>query len=89
MKDGMAMVKPILTSLANGEEESALHFCVDEASQQRRNLAEMLAADETVGFGKGGYAFDWCLGALEAEKGELEGARRWLGDWGVGRGEGR
>lgn len=87
MKDGMAMVKPILTSLANGEEESALHFCVDEASQQRRNLAEMLAADETVGFGKGGYAFEWCLGALEAEKGELEGARRWLGDWGVGRGE--
>lgn len=90
MKDGMPMVKPILDSLAQGEMDSPLHFCVDEASQKRRVLAEMLAADgETVGFGKGGYSFEWCLGALEAEKGDLEGARKWLQDWAPTRSEDR
>ncbi|KAM0720822.1 hypothetical protein Q7P37_003107 [Cladosporium fusiforme] len=89
MKDAIPMVKPVLDSLARGETDSSLHFCVDEASQVRRGLAEMLAVDETVGFGKGGYSFEWCLGALEAEKGDLEGARKWLSDWAPTRSEER
>lgn len=89
MKDGMPMVKPVLDSLMRGETASPLHFCVDEGSQKRRTLAELLAADETVGFGKGGYGFEWCVGALEAEKGDLEGARKWLGDWAPTRSEER
>lgn len=89
MKDGMPMVKPILESLSRGELASPLHFCVDEGSQKRRVLAELLAADETVGFGKGGYSFGWCLGALEAEKGDLDTARKWLQDWAPTRSEER
>lgn len=89
MKDGMPMVKPVLESLAKGDMLSPLHFCVDEGSQKRRVLAEMLAADETVGFGKGGYSFEWCLGALEAEKGDLDAARKWLQDWAPTRSEER
>ncbi|KAL1583066.1 hypothetical protein WHR41_08297 [Cladosporium halotolerans] len=89
MKDGIPMVKPVLDSLMRGETGSPLHFCVDEGSQKRRTLAELLAADETVGFGKGGYGFEWCVGALEAEKGDLEGARKWLGDWAPTRSEER
>jgi hypothetical protein len=89
MKDGMPMVKPVLEALAKGDMASPLHFCVDESSQKRRVLAEMLAADETVGFGKGGYSFEWCLGALEAEKGDLDAARKWLQDWAPTRSEER
>ena len=89
MKDGMPMVKPVLEALAKGDILSPLHFCVDESSQKRRVLAEMLAADETVGFGKGGYSFEWCLGALEAEKGDLDAARKWLQDWAPARSEER
>jgi hypothetical protein len=89
MKDGMPMVKPVLEALAKGDMTSPLHFCVDESSQKRRVLAEMLAADQTVGFGKGGYSFEWCLGALEAEKGDLDGARKWLQDWAPTRSEER
>lgn len=89
MKEGIPMVKPVLESLAQGDIASPLHFCVDEASQKRRTLAEMLAADETVGFGKGGYSFQWCLGALEAEKNDLDAARKWLNDWAPTRSEER
>jgi hypothetical protein len=89
MKDGVSMVKPVLVALAQGDGSSALHFCVDEGSQRRRVLAEMLAADETVGFGKGGFSFEWCLGALEAEKGDLDAARKWLQDWAPTRSEER
>ena len=89
MKDGIPMVKPMIESLANGETASPLHFCVDEAGQKRRGLAELLAADETIGFGKGGYSFEWCLGALEAEKSDLEAARKWLQDWAPTRSEER
>ena len=89
IKEGVPLVKTVIDALAPGETDSPLHFCVDEGAQKRRGLAELLAADETIGFGKGGYAFEWCLGALEAEKSDLEAARKWLQDWAPTRSEER
>ncbi|MCJ1367447.1 hypothetical protein MMC16_006580 [Acarospora aff. strigata] len=42
-KDALPMAKPFVDGLANLE--NPLHFCVDEGSQKRRVLAEMLAAE--------------------------------------------
>jgi hypothetical protein len=69
-KDGLALIKPIVNDLANGITTSMV-FCVDEASQSRRNLAGML-------MGEGEYELEWCVKALEEEKGDLDRAREWL-----------
>ena len=66
-----------------------VHFCVDEASQQRRVLAGMLAAEGNAGgMGKGKakgnadsgseYDLEWCVAALSVEEGDLDRARTWL-----------
>lgn len=68
----LPLVKPLLEALGNSTEK--LHFCVDEATQKRRKLAEMLAAE-------GVWDLEWCVAALEAEGGDLAKARTWLGDW--------
>jgi hypothetical protein len=62
-----------------------LHFCVDEASQTRRALAEMLK--EEHGMKGETYSLPWCIGALEAETGQLDKAREWLGNWAPTRSE--
>jgi hypothetical protein len=74
-KDALPMIKPYLDGLTQGS--GPLHFCVDASSQKWKNLAEMLAAEEDI-TGKGGYGVAWCIGALEAEGGDLDGARGWL-----------
>ncbi|KAK5016843.1 hypothetical protein LTR39_001870 [Cryomyces antarcticus] len=86
-KDAIPMIKPFLDGLATGEAASPLHFCVDESSQRRRELAEMLAAEEGGVGGKGGYSREWCVGALEAEGGDLDRARAWLKGWALRRDE--
>lgn len=68
----LPMVKPLLEAL--GDHEQPVHFCVDESTQKRRKVAEMLAAE-------GGYELEWCVAALEAEGGDLGRARGWLADW--------
>jgi hypothetical protein len=91
-KEAVGMVKPFLEGLlpdSDRQGETPLHFCVDEQSQKRRGMAELLAAEDGGPMGKGGFALEWCVGALEAEKGDLEGARTWLRNWAVERGEGR
>ncbi|KAJ9609475.1 hypothetical protein H2200_005802 [Cladophialophora chaetospira] len=70
-KDGLAMVKPIMDDLVNGV--SSMVFCVDEGSQTRRSLAAMVAAEEE-------YELEWCVKALQEEKGDLDRAREWLKD---------
>ncbi|GAB7363027.1 hypothetical protein MBLNU230_g3320t1 [Neophaeotheca triangularis] len=86
-KDALPMVKPFLEGMAKGQ-ATPLHFCVDESSQKRRMLAEMMAAEDGGPFGKGGYELEWCVGALEAEGGDLDAARGWLKNWAPAKAEG-
>lgn len=101
-KEAIPLVKPFLEGLAPNQSGSGtgnegwstpLHFCVDEASQKRRVLAEHLAAEKAeatggIPDGKGGYGFNWCVAALEAEGGKTDAAREWLKNW-APRTEGR
>ena len=80
-KNALPMIKPFLDGLAKGQAAMPLHFCVDAASQKRKTLSEMLAAEDGGPAGKGGYGREWCLGALEAESGDLDAARQWLKNW--------
>ncbi|KAK4619909.1 hypothetical protein CLAFUW4_11168 [Fulvia fulva] len=84
-KDALPMIKPYLETA----KDTPLHFCVDESSQKRRNLAGMLAAEDGGQSGKGGFAVKWCVGALEAEGGDLDAARVWLRNWAPARSEER
>jgi len=79
-KDALPMIKPFMNGLAHGDGRSPLHFCVDERSQKSRVLAAMLAAEGDQA-SRGGYSLEWCVGALEAEGGDLDGARQWLKNW--------
>ncbi|KAF2235455.1 ubiquitin fusion degradation protein-like protein [Viridothelium virens] len=87
MKEALPLVKPFLDGLK--ESDSPLQFCVDETSQRRRNLAEMLAAGGTTGAETGVYALEWCVAASEAENGDLDNAMRWLRDQAPKIGEGK
>lgn len=71
-KEALPMIQPLLQSV--GDQTSPTWFCVDEGSQKRRAVAEMLAAE-------GQYEMEWCVAACEAEGGKLDGARRWLENW--------
>ena len=87
-KDAMALIKPSLDNLK--DMVKPLHICTDEASQKRRNLAEMIAAEAgdagTTGKGKrrerevaqADYELEWCVAALEIEGDDLDKARAWL-----------
>ncbi|KAK2626204.1 hypothetical protein QTJ16_004466 [Diplocarpon rosae] len=68
----LPMVKPLLNAVA--DKGKSMYFCVDEGSEKRRALAEMLA-------GEGVYELEWCVAGCEAESGNLEKARTWLGNW--------
>lgn len=78
-KDAMPLVRPLIQGLLKGE--TPLHFCVDEASQKRRVLAGMLAAEGQDRPGAKRYGPAWCVAALEAEGGNLDKARDWLRDY--------
>lgn len=71
-KDALPRIKPVLEALAKGE-TGGLKFCVDEAAQSRRAMAEMVAAE-------GAYELAWCVKALEEEHNDLGKARSWLND---------
>lgn len=78
-KDALPMVQTLLVGVSDWS--TPMHFCVDESSQKRRKLAEMLA-------GEGAYELEWCVGAFEAENGNLDAARQWLINWAPKTGEG-
>lgn len=88
-KDALPMIKPFLETSTMVKSGTPLHFCVDENSQKRKALAAMMAAEDGGPTGKGGYALEWCVGALEAEGGHLDGARGWLKNWAPARTEER
>ncbi|KAH8808614.1 hypothetical protein F5884DRAFT_705461 [Xylogone sp. PMI_703] len=71
-KDALPIVKPLVDAVT--DRSSDMYFCVDEGSQKRRGLAEMIAAERV-------YDLEWCIAALEAEGGSLDGARTWLENW--------
>jgi hypothetical protein len=75
-QEALPKVKPLMDMLPN--KSLPMHFCVDDASQKRRGLAEMLAAEK-------GYDLEWCVAAVEAETGNLDRARSWLQNWAPGR----
>jgi hypothetical protein len=85
-KDAIPLAKPFLAGMDGRGYTTPLHFCVDEASQKRRNLAHMLSAEKGID-GKGGYELEWCVAALEAESGNLERAQSWLKGWAPQRSE--
>jgi hypothetical protein len=68
----LPMVKPFMDTISNNS--APMYFCVDEGSQKRRILAELLGAE-------GVFNFEWCVAACEAEGGNLENARTWLQNW--------
>ncbi|KAH6678744.1 hypothetical protein B0J14DRAFT_474092 [Halenospora varia] len=71
-QEALPKVKPLMASY---EDRSApMYFCVDDSSQKRRKLAEMLAAESD-------YDLEWCIAACEAETGKLDPARKWLENW--------
>ncbi|EMD89170.1 hypothetical protein COCC4DRAFT_40482 [Bipolaris maydis ATCC 48331] len=85
-KDAIPLVKPFLQGMDGKGYHTPLHFCVDERAQKCRTLAEMMAAERGIE-GKGGYALEWCVAALEAEAGDLDRARSWLKAWAPQRAE--
>lgn len=84
--EAIPLVKPFLEGLEGKGYATPLHFCVDEKNQRGRNLAEMLSAEKEVE-GKGGYALEWCVAAVEAEGADLDKARGWLKGWAPQRSE--
>ena len=81
-KDALGMIKPAVDGLKDGK--VPVHLCTDEASQKRRVLAEMVAAEGRDGeglAGGGGYDLEWCVAACETAGGDLDRARGWLRDF--------
>lgn len=65
-------IKPLLDAIRN--KDTPMYFCVDEANQRRRKLAEMLTAE-------GDWELEWCIAACEAEGADVDMARGWLINW--------
>ncbi|XXG95266.1 hypothetical protein Hte_001527 [Hypoxylon texense] len=65
-------IRPLMDSVR--DKDMPMYFCVDEANQRRRKLAEMLAAE-------GDWELEWCIAACEAEGADLDMARGWLINW--------
>ncbi|KAL2359869.1 hypothetical protein RJZ56_007279 [Blastomyces dermatitidis] len=98
-KEISAMIKPLIDAINIGPaaittmdaNAPPFYFCTDEKSQQRRKLAELLAAEtgaETeLGTSEKGYDVVWCIAAVEAGVGDLGKARAWLKNWAPGKGE--
>ncbi|KAJ6439770.1 ubiquitin fusion degradation protein [Purpureocillium lavendulum] len=68
----LPLVKPLLEKIPNHSEP--IYFCVDDANQKRRMLAEMLAEEKV-------WDLEWCVAAAEAERGNLDKMREWLQAW--------
>ncbi|KAI0377363.1 ubiquitin fusion degradation protein UFD1-domain-containing protein [Hypomontagnella monticulosa] len=72
----LPQIKPLMDSVR--DTQAPMYFCVDEANQRRRKLAEMLAAE-------GDFDLEWCIAACEAEGADLDMARGWLINWAPSR----
>ncbi|PGH28507.1 hypothetical protein GX50_08755 [[Emmonsia] crescens] len=100
-KEISAMIKPLIDAIGIGPAATTattmnsppFYFCTDEKSQQRRKLAELLAAETETEAGTSasvnekGYDVAWCIAAVEAGAGDVGRAREWLRNWAPGKGE--
>ncbi|VUC29797.1 unnamed protein product [Clonostachys rosea] len=68
----LPLVKPLLEMVKSPSEP--MFFCVDEANQLRRKMAEMVAAEKA-------WDLEWCIAAAEAAKGDATQIRDWLQAW--------
>ena len=86
----LATVRPLIDAvgLQSGRPNTTapFYFCTDQVGQQRRVLAEMLAAECTATGGKT-YNLAWCIAAVEATAGNMEKAPEWLENWAPAQGE--
>ncbi|KAK6083022.1 ubiquitin fusion degradation protein [Seiridium cupressi] len=72
LKDVLPLIKPLMETVRDTQEP--MYFCVDETTQRRRKLAELLAAEKA-------WDLEWCVAACEAEGPNLDKAREWLLNW--------
>ncbi|KAL6692841.1 ubiquitin fusion degradation protein UFD1 domain-containing protein [Trichoderma pleuroticola] len=68
----LPLVKPLLPGALDASQPC--YFCVDEASQTGRKLAELVAAEKA-------WELEWCVAAAEYEKANLDKMRDWLQAW--------
>ena len=86
IKTASSLIKPEITDL---QSDSALHFCVNEKSQERRKLATFLEMQDDWD-GRKGWNLAWCVAALEvACENNADKAGEWLKNWAPRKGEGR
>lgn len=95
-KDILPLIKPLVDGVAVGPHNMntcPLYYCTDENTQQRRKLAEMLAAEGAAGTASSSssdreiYDVPWCIAAVESSSGDVEKARGWLRNWAPKKGE--
>ncbi|KAL3469107.1 hypothetical protein BJX99DRAFT_242016 [Aspergillus californicus] len=87
----LGLVRPMIEAVnlqRTGTHVAPVYFCTDQAGQQRRVLAEILAAEDPALAGGKTYELPWCVAAVEAGAGELDKAREWLENRAPARGEG-
>ena len=82
-KEAGERLRPMLDGLFDGT--GVLRLCVDAASEQRRETAGVMSAED--GEGADGYEFGWYVRALEECAGDAARARGWLEDWAPRKGE--
>lgn len=85
----LTTVRPLLNAITFQPDTlntAPFYFCADQSGQQRRSLAEIIAAEEAMTDGKT-YGLAWCIAAVEATGGNLEKAKEWLENWAPAQGE--
>ncbi len=68
----LPLVKPLMLAVPNIDEP--MLFCVDDASQTKKKVAELLSAENV-------WDLEWCVAAAEAEKANVGQMREWLQAW--------
>lgn len=85
----LTTVRPLVNAIsfqADTPNTAPFYFCADQTGQQRRSLAEMIAAEGAITDGKT-YDLAWCIAAVEATGESLEKAKEWLENWAPAQGE--
>lgn len=85
------LVRPIIDGAdlrGTGPHTAPFYFCTDQSSQQRRGIADMIAAEDHGSAGGRTYSLPWCVAAVETVGGDADKAREWLENWAPAQEEG-